>query len=162
MKKLFVFILMLLVGASVFAFEPKAECVTWEGKKAFYVYQPLSYYPELNETNTEYRLVECSILKESSFLVTTNEKTVSRIVENVWYKNLEWYREHYIDVKSSWDESIEEKLGSEMVTKYHSALQEVFILEAVSRIPFVTEENFLTLTKEEMVTKLKEFAESVK
>lgn len=140
MRKIALFVMTLMMAGSLFAYEPKRENVTVKGNTVTYyekteVWNIYGWNPEMSTANKKLNqdYVKWAIRKGY---------TVEDLVEYE-FKRLERLRPH--------------------INEYGRLIQATGNLAeyekrtAIISIPFVTEENYLTLTKEEMLAKMYAF-----
>lgn len=140
MKKITLFIMTLMMAVSLFAYEPKKENVTVKGNTVTYyekteVWNIYGWNPETSTANKK-------LNQDYVKWVIRKGYTVEDLVDYN-FKRLERLRPHIND----FGRLIQE--GGELA-EYHKRT-------AIISIPFVTEENYLTLTKEEMLAKMNAF-----
>ena len=178
MKKILtVLIMTLIMAGSLFAYEPKIECakVTRNGDIKYYeqteLYNWLS--PILSaEPNDFYT-------QDYVSWVIRKEYTVEQCIDYN-YEQLERARDHYYynmekvnhpkepsNASKAYVDAINAIDGTNITPEEHEikmALEfaKEGITWATTCVVFVTEENFLTLTKEEMIAKMYAFVEEVK
>ena len=165
MRKIALFIMTLMMVGSLFAYEPKKENVTVKRNGDFKYYEQTEPYKAKSDWTKDYNDYVCWVIRKGY--------TVEQCVDYN-YERLESSRKgYYFSMKNAinprpngFQTSITELLNkingtdisSEEYTRnswLKSAKDE--ITWAVTALPFVTKENFLTLTKEEMKAKMYAF-----
>lgn len=126
MRKITLFIMILMMVSSLFAYEPKKECVTVKGNKIIYYEKTEQYY--------------------SNWLqVPEYEKDYRKWVIRKSY-SVEQLAHYYFSILKN----------NRIPHKYYE-----FVIAgreaSVNYIPFVTEENWLTITEEELLNKIRSF-----
>ncbi len=181
MKKMMMVLMITLMMAGLFAYEPKKECtkVKRNGDIKYYekteLYNWISPYLSADPNDT-------GLFGDSSNYVSwviRKEYTVEQCVDYA-YEKLERAREHYYyhmeevnhpkepsNASKAYVDAINAINGTNITPEEHEmemALESVeeAITWATTCIVFVTEENFLTITKEEMLAKMYAFIEEVK
>ena len=138
MKKMFMIAVVFTMMAGLFAYEPKKECVTVKGNKVIYyvqteVWNIYGWEPEISNKKLNQDYVKWVIRKGY---------TIEQLV-GYEFKRLEKLRPH--------------------INEYGRLIQATGELgeynkrTAIISIPFVTEENYLTLSKEDMLAKMYAF-----
>ena len=191
MKKIITVLLSLMVATSMFAYIPKKDCVKVKRNKIKYyekteVWNLFGEEPDQKDTgffgdsrDCEEWLIDKDMTVERSIDISYKflekyRKGYRRYMENVKeelekakHPNLKEYyfgsSEVYNNLRGT--NYTEEEYYIQMQLKYakyweHKASN--YKQAALISIPFTTEENWLTITKEEMLTKMKAFIEEVK
>lgn len=185
MKKILTVLMMVLMMAGLFAYEPKIECATVKRNGDVKYYEKTELYnwisPGLsadpkdlfrwyNPSGDTYDYVGWVIGKDY---------TVEQCVDYRYKKLEQARRDYYYDMEKvtnpkepsnaskAYVDAINAIKGTNITAEEHEmemALESVEedVTWATTCIPFVTEENFLTLTKEEMLAKMYAFIEEVK
>ena len=180
MKKILtVLIMTLMMAGSLFAYEPKIERakVKRNGNIKYYekteLYNQFGLKPEKKDLYDRY-----SFTYDNVSWAITKEYTVERLVDRK-YENFERLRDSYYNfmkkanqpkpsnASKSFTDAINAINGTNIAPEEHERkicldIAEQYKRTAIISIPFVTEENFLTLTKEEMIAKIYAFIEEVK
>ena len=140
MRKITLFIMTLMMAGSLFAYEPKKENVTVKGNTVTYyekteVWNIYGWNPEMSTANKKLNqdYVKWAIRKGY---------TIEQLVDYD-FGRLEKLRPHINDFGR-----LIQSAGE--LAEYHKRT-------AIISIPFVTEENYLTITKEEMLAKMYAF-----
>ena len=152
-KMLMVLMMVFTMMAGLFAYEPKAECVTVKGNKVYYEETYESSY-----RNTETRIWTYKI-KSGKFIYYR-----SGTFDYMW-ATVESKREQYFNALAlaEYEKAVKFSDGCTMNLKpYWTRVAKSHMTDIVNRCPFFTEENFLTLTKEEFTNKMEAFVEYCK
>lgn len=158
MKKIITVLMVVFTMVSVFAYIPKKDCVKVKRNKIKYyekteVWNLFGEEPDPKDTGFfgDSRDYECWVIDK--------DMTVERSVD-INYKFLEKYREIYKE-KMEWEEyySLRNMLRFAKMSEHEAFNSKK---AALISVPFTTEENWLTITKEEILTKMKAFIEEVK
>ena len=145
MRKITLFIMTLTMAGSLFAYEPSKENVTVKRNGNIVYYEktePYHMYGWNPETSCKRGILGEKLILDYVKWVIRKGYTVEDLVDYD-FKRLERFRPH--------------------INEYGRLIQAVGSLAeyekrtAIISIPFVTEENYLTLTKEEMLAKMKAF-----
>ena len=179
MKKIFTVLIMVLMMAGTFAYEPKIECakIKRNGDVKYYekteLYNQFGFKPDKKDLYDRH-----SYTYDNVSWAITKEYTVERLADRE-YENFERLRDSYYyfmkksnqpepsNASKSFTDAINAIDGTNITPEEHERkicldLAERHKRTAIISIPFVTEENFLTLTKEEMIAKIYAFIEEVK
>lgn len=182
MKKiLMVLMMVLMMAGSLFAYEPKKECAKVKRNGNVEYYEKTELYnwlsPGLSADPNDTGLFGYS--RDNVFWVIRKGYTVEQMVDYNYEKLEQARRDYYYDMKKvsqpkepsnaskAYVDAINAINGTNITYEEHEmkmALESVEedITWAITCIVFVTEENFLTLTKEEMLAKMYAFIEEVK
>ena len=180
MKKILtVLIITLMMAGTLFAYEPKKECakVKRNGDVKYYekteLYNMYGSEPDPKDLHDWY-----GFTYDSVGWVIGKGYTVEQHVDYK-YENLERLRDSYYyfmkkanqpkpsNASNAFTDAINAINGTNITPEEHEKetclrLAEQHKRTAIISIPFVTEENFLTLTKEEILAKMYAFIEEVK
>ena len=179
MKKILTVLMMVLMMAGLFAYEPKKECakVKRNGDVKYYekteLYNLYGLKPDKKDLYDRY-----SFTYDNVSWVIRKGYTVEQLVDYK-YENFERLRDGYYsfmkksnqpepsNASKAFTDAINAINGTNITPEEHERnicldLAERHKRTAIISIPFVTEENFLTLTKEEMLAKMYAFIEEVK
>ena len=179
MKKIFTVLMMTLMMAGLFAYEPKIECAEVKRNGDFVYYEKTELYnrfglkPDKKDLYDRY-----SSTYDEVIWVVKKGRTVEQCVDYK-YDDFERLRDSYYsfmkdanqpepsNASKSFTDAINAIDGTNITPEEHERkicldLAERHKRTAIISIPFVTEENFLTLTKEEMIAKMYAFIEEVK
>lgn len=177
MKKILTVLMMVVMMAgSLFAYEPKKECAKVKRNGDVVYYEKTELY-NIHGSKPDPR---CPVDSDQDYVKWVIRKgyTVNQLVEYRYglLNNLrDSYRRFLRDVVSqelsnadiAYAKAYNEINGSDIPAENLCArisleLAEYMKRTAIISIPFVTEENWLTLTKEEMLAKMYAFIEEVK
>lgn len=197
MKKITLFIMTLMMAGSLFAYEPKKECVAIRGNKVQYE----ETYPGFCITKTRmwtYKVKSGKFIwfRSGTFDSMWDELLTNRERHDIYLKAasyrdetcstcafIEKYKSAYENGELNKTEmkqyesivnahqaanniksSIEGKPGhAKTGTKsYYESCANSEKMKAINTMPFVTEENWYTITKEELLNKISTFIEEVK
>ena len=180
MKKILtVLIMTLMITGSLFAYEPKIECAKVKRNGVVKYYEKTELYNEFGlKPNKKDLYNRYSFTYDNVSWAITKEYTVERLADRE-YENFERLRDSYYDfmkeanqpkpsnATKAYADAINAINGTNITPEEHERkicldLAEQHKRTAIISIPFVTEENFLTLTKEEMIAKIYAFIEEVK
>lgn len=180
MKKILtVLIMTLIMAGSLFAYEPKIECakVKRNGNVSYYekteLYNMYGFEPDKRDLYDWY-----SFTYDHVGWLIRKGYTVEQFVDHE-YENFERLRDSYYNfmkkanqsepsnASKAFTDAINAINGTNTTPEEHERkicldLAERHKRTAIISIVFVTEENFLTLTKEEMLAKMYAFIEEVK
>lgn len=177
MKKMLMILMMVFGLSAAFAYEPKVECAKIKRNGDIKYYEKTELYNWLSPVLS----ADPKDTYSRDYVVWVIRKgyTVEQLVDYN-YEKLEQARgSYYYDMKKvtnpeepsnaskAYVDAINAINGTNITPEEHEmemALKSVEedITWATTCIPFVTEENFLTLTKEEMLAKIYAFIEEVK
>ena len=187
MKKILAVLMMtLMMAGSLFAYEPKKECAKVKRNGDVKYYEKTELYnwispilsADPNDLCRWYNLYSGST-RDYDCWVIRKGYTVEQCVDYN-YQQLEEARSSYYynmeevnnpkepsNASKAYVDAINSINGTNITPEEHEMEYALKSLEkaitwAITSIPFVTEENFLTLTKEEMLAKMYAFIEEVK
>lgn len=182
MKKILMVLMMVLMMAGLFAYEPKIECAKVKRNGDVKYYEKTELYnwlsPILSADPNDTGLL-FGDSRDNVCWVIRKGYTVEQCVDYE-YERLERARESYYynmkevnqpkepsNASKAYVDAINAINGTNITPEEHEmemALESVerAITWATTCIVFVTEENFLTITKEEMLAKIYAFIEEVK
>lgn len=165
MRKITLFMMTLMMAGSLFAYEPSKENVTVKRNGDFKYYERTEPYKDKGNWTKEYT--------DYVGWVIWKGYTVEQCVEYN-YERLESSRRSYCfsmknainprpdGIQPFLTKLLNERNGTDMSPEEYARNSWLKSAKenmtwAVTALPFVTEENFLTLTKEEMLAKMKAF-----
>lgn len=158
MKKIITVLFAVLAMSSMFAYIPKKDCVKVKRNKIKY-YEKTEVWNLFGEEPDPKDTGFFGDSRDCEEWVIDKDMTVERSID-ISYKFLEKYRKGYRE-KMEWEEyySLRNMLRFAKMSKHEASN---YKQAALISIPFTTEENWLTITKEEILTKMKAFIEEVK
>ena len=178
MKKILsVLIMTLIMAGSLFAYEPKIECAKIKRNGDFVYYEKTELYNRLSpilsaKPNDFYTqdYVIWAITKECTVeqCIDYNYEQLERARDSYYYNMKEVnHPKEPSNASKAYVNAINAIDGTNITPEEHEmkmALESAKegITWATTCVVFVTEENFLTLTKEEMIAKMYAFIEEVK
>lgn len=183
MKRMLMVLMMVFGLSAVFAYEPKVECAKVKRNGDIKYFEKTELYdiyglePDPKDLCRWYNLYSGSTYDYDSWVIW-KEYTVEQCVDYN-YGNLERLRDSYYyfmkkanqpepsNTSKVFTDAINAISGTNITPEEFEinsclSLAELRKRTAIISIPFVTEENFLTLTKEEMLAKMYDFIEDVK
>lgn len=183
MKKILTVLMMVLMMAGLFAYEPKKECakVKRNGDVVYYektdLYNIYGFEPDPKDLCRWYNMYDGSTYDYVKWIIRKGY-TVEQFVDYE-YEKLESLRDSYVrfmfdanhpDVSNAciaFADCINKINGTNITPEEYESQSAIRCAEQKKRtiilsIPFATEENYLTLTKEEMYKKINDFIEEVK
>lgn len=181
MKKILTVLMMVLMMAGLFAYEPKKECAKVKRNGDVKYYEKTELYnwlsPGLTADPNDTGLFGYSSNNVS--WVIRKGYTVEQFIDYEYEKLEQARRDYYYDMEKvnnpkepsnaskAYVDAINAINGTNITPEEHEMEMALEFLEkditwAITCIPFVTRENFLTLTKEEMLAKMYTFIEEVK
>lgn len=168
MKRLLVFILAVFTISAVFAYEPKVECAKVKRNGDIKYYEKTEPYNRygLTEPDTDY--VQWVIRKD--YTVEQHVDYVFQLLESFRWKYISTMKKAETPEPTRFTESVCElkRLLDGTIISPEEEKRKVLLKcaesyknTAIISLPFITEENFLTITKEEMIEMHNDFLQSV-